>query len=71
MTTEDERRLEIVQALREYSKSTDLSAFYTPHYFSRQIVPDESYFLKCEVISNLIESGIMVMVGEKWVIKDM
>ncbi len=70
MKIEDERRLEIIQALRVYAKSNELSAFCTPHYFARQIMPDGSYFLKCEVISDLVESGTMVMVGGKWVIKD-
>ena len=70
MKTEDERKLEIVQALREYAKSNALSAFCTPHWLARQIMPDESYFLKCKVISGLIESEVMVMVGEKWVMKE-
>lgn len=46
-----------------------LSAFDGSGYFARQILPTESFFLKVNVITDLIESGVMVMSGEKWIIK--
>ena len=69
MTTEKERKEEIKQAFFEYSNHDTLSAFDTPGYFARQFLSKESFFLKANVISELIESGVMVMRGENWIIK--
>jgi len=69
MATEEERKEEIKNAFFEYTKENKLSAFDTPGYFARQILPDESFLLKANVIEDLIESGVMVMRGEKWIIK--
>jgi hypothetical protein len=44
-------------------------AIDTPGYFARQILPDESFFLKANVVQDLIDSGVMVIRGEKWIIK--
>jgi hypothetical protein len=70
MATEEERKEEIKKAFFEYVAHNTLSAFDTSDYFARQILPDESFFLKANVIQDLIESGIMVMRGEKWIIKN-
>ena len=69
MATEKERKEEIKKAFFEYAEHNTLSAFDSPGYFARQILPEESFFLKANVISNLIESGVMVMRGEQWIIK--
>jgi hypothetical protein len=52
MATEEERVQEIRQAFFEYAKENELSAFDTSGYFARQILPDESFFLKAKVIEN-------------------
>ena len=69
MATEEERKEEIKKAFFEYTTHNTLSAFDTPGYFARQILPNESFFMKADVIQDLIDSGIMVIRGEKWVIK--
>jgi hypothetical protein len=69
MTSEEERKGEIQKAFFEYSAHNTLSAFDTPSYFARQILPEESFILKASVLTDLIESGVMVMRGEKWIIK--
>jgi hypothetical protein len=68
MSTEEERKDEIKKAFLEYAAHKKLSAFDTESYFARQILPDESFFLKAKVIEDLMESKVMVMRGEKWVI---
>lgn len=70
MATEDERKEEIKKAFFEYATHNTLSAFDTPGYFARQILPDEDFFFKANVIQDLIESGVMVMRGERWIIKN-
>jgi hypothetical protein len=70
MATEEERKEEIKKAFFEYTAHNTLSAFDTPGYFARQILPDESFLLKANVISSLTESEVMVMRGEKWIIKN-
>jgi len=57
MATEEERKEEIKKAFFEYAAQNTLSAFDTPGYFARQILPDESFFLKANVIQDLIVSG--------------
>jgi hypothetical protein len=61
---------EIKRAFLEYAKKNELSAFNTPYYFAKQILPDESLFLKQCVIEELKEAGIMVVSNKKWVIKE-
>ena len=69
MAKEEERKEEIKKAFFEYAAQNTLSAFDTAGYFARQILPDEPFFLKATVINELIEAGVMVMRGEKWIIK--
>ena len=68
MATEEERKEEVKKVFFEYAAHNTLSAFDTPGYFARQILPYESFFLKADVISKLIDSGVMVIRGEKWII---
>jgi hypothetical protein len=68
MVTEEERKEEIKKAFFEYAAHNTLSAFDTSGYFARQILPDKSFFLKANLIQYLIDSGVMVMRGEKWII---
>lgn len=69
MATEEERKESVKKAFFEYAEYNTLSAFDTPGFFARQFLLEESFFLKANVISDLIESGVMVMRGEKWIIK--
>lgn len=69
MATEEEKTQEIKKTFFEYTAHNALSACDTPGYFARQILPEESFFLKANVIADLIELGEMVMRGEKWIIK--
>ena len=69
MATEEERKEEIKKAFFEYAENNTLSSFDGPGYFARQILPEESFFLKANVIQDLIESGVMAMRGERWIIK--
>lgn len=70
MATEEEKKEEIKKAFFEYAAHNTLSAFATPSYCAKQILPDESFFLKAKVIDDLIESGIMVIREDRWVIKN-
>jgi hypothetical protein len=55
MTTNEEEKIhEIKEAFFEYAKENDLSAFDTPHYFAKQILPDVSFPLKIKVTGDLI-----------------
>jgi hypothetical protein len=69
MVTEEERKEEVKKAFFEYAAHNMLSVFDTPGYFARQILPQESFFMKANVIQDLIDSGVMVIRGEKWIIK--
>jgi hypothetical protein len=69
MVTEEERKEEIKRAFFEYAAHNTLSAFATLGYCAKQILPDESFFLKVKVIDDLIKSEIMVMRGDRWIIK--
>ena len=69
MATEEERKEKTKKAFFEYAVHNTLSAFDTPGYFAKQILPEESFFFKANVITDLIESGIMFMWGERWIIK--
>ncbi len=61
----------IFQALFDYASTHELSAFDNPAYFARQILPDESFFLKMKVITDFIKSDIIIMDKEKWIIRDL
>lgn len=69
MATEEERKEEIKKAFFEYATHNTLSAVDTPGYFARQILPEESFFLKATVIQDLIDAGVIVMRSDKWIIK--
>jgi len=69
VVTEEERKEEIKKAFFEYAAQNTLSAFDTPGYFARQILPDESFLLKANVITDLIESKVMIIDNGKWIIK--
>jgi hypothetical protein len=69
MATEEERKEEIKKAFFEYATHNTLSAFDTPGFFARQILPHESFSLRANVIYDLIESEVMIRVGDKWIIK--
>ena len=49
MATEEERKEEVKKVFFEYAAHNTLSAFDTPGYFARQILPYESFFLKADV----------------------
>ena len=70
MAIDEERKQEIKKAFLEYAAHNTLSAFDTPGYFARQILPEESFFLKANWINDFIESGIMVIFNRKWVIRN-
>lgn len=69
MNTEEQRKEEIKKAFFEYAKENELSEFNTISYYARQFLPDESFFLKRQVINELIDSGILVIENEKYVIQ--
>lgn len=69
MAAEEERKETVKNAFLEYAKDNELSAFDTPGYFARQILPQERIFFKANVIQNLIDSGELVMRGARWIIK--
>ena len=69
MVTEEERKEEIKKAFFEYAAHNTLLACDTPGYFARQILPEESFFFKANVIADLIESKVMVIGGDRWFIK--
>jgi hypothetical protein len=68
METEDTRAQEIRKAFLQYAKENELSAFNTPYYLAKQFFPDDSLFLKMQIIQDLIDSGILKMIKEKWII---
>jgi hypothetical protein len=53
------------KAFFEYAAHNSLSAFDTPGYYTRRILPGEFFFLKANIIQDLIDSGVMVMRGDK------
>lgn len=69
MDPEEQRKEEIKRAFLEYAKNNELSAFNTISYYARQFLPEESFFLKRQVINELIDSGVLVIENEKYVIK--
>lgn len=70
MATEEERKQEIRKALSEYIKKNEPDIFCTHSYFAREILPYELFFFKQTVIYDLIETGRMATVNQKWVIKE-
>jgi hypothetical protein len=71
MTKEEERIQEIRKAFFEYAKENELSAFDTPHYFAKQILPTEAFPLKTKVIGDVIESETTIEDNKRLVIKNM
>jgi hypothetical protein len=59
---------EIRKAFFEYVEHNELLAIDTLGYYARQILPDAPFFAKANVIADLIESGIMVIRGDHWII---
>ena len=70
MTMEEEKIQEIKKAFLEYAKENELSAFDTPQYFAKQILPKVSFPLKIKVISELIESELIIEDNRKLVFKN-
>jgi hypothetical protein len=68
MAAEDPKILKIKIAFLQYAKKNELSAFSTPYYLAKQILPEESLFLKMEIIQNLIDAGIIKIIKDKWII---
>jgi predicted metal-binding protein len=66
----EEWEQKIMKAFFEYAQDNELSAFNTSYYFAKQILPDESLLLKQCIIMDLIKSGIMQIIDEKWIIKE-
>jgi hypothetical protein len=54
MSTQEERIEKIKTAFFEYAAHDTLSAFNTPGYYARRILPGKSFFLKANVIQDLI-----------------
>lgn len=69
MATEEERKEAVKKAFLEYAKDHELFEVETPGYYARLILPEEHFLFKPNVIADMIESGEMVKMGEKWVIK--
>jgi hypothetical protein len=63
------REQKILQAFFEYARDNHLSAFNTPYFFSKQILPDEPIVLKYCIMMCFVESGGMKMCGEKRILK--
>lgn len=59
MVTEEERKEAVKKAFLEYATDHELSAFDTPGFFARQILPKESFFFEANVITDLIEAGTL------------
>lgn len=54
------RKQNITQAFIEYVRDNEVPALYTPYFFSRQVLPDESIVLKHCIVMCMIESGVLV-----------
>jgi hypothetical protein len=66
----EERQHKITIAFFEYARDNKLPVFKTSYYFARQILPDESIVLKHCIVTCLLESGCMQLLGEHWVINE-
>ncbi|MGB9928815.1 MAG: hypothetical protein ACPK85_10460 [Methanosarcina sp.] len=70
MSPEDERFIKIKNLVCDYIKKNEISAYCTPAFFARGILPTESFFLKQQIIYKLMESGLIVEVDKKLIIKE-
>jgi hypothetical protein len=66
----EESEQKIRMAFFEYARDNELPVFNTSFYFARKVLPDESIVLKHCIITCLMESGDMQIIGENWVIKE-
>ena len=66
MDPEEQRKQEIRKVFLEYAQKNEMPDINTMSYYSRQFLPEESFFLKREVINELRESGVMVSRNGKW-----
>ena len=69
MPTEEERKQIIKLAFLEYAQEHELPDINTMSFYARQFLPDESFFLKRQVLSELIESRVMISGNGKWIFK--
>lgn len=69
MVAEEEIKEKIRKAFLEYAQSHEMPDVNTPSYYSRQFLPEESFFLKIEVLNELKESGIMISRNGRWILK--
>ena len=51
----EEREQKIRMAFFGYARDNELPVFNTSYYFAKQILPDESFFLKMKVMEDLKE----------------
>ena len=66
----EERKHKITIAFFEYARDSKLPVFNTSYYFARRILPDESIVLKHCIVTCLLESDGMKLLGEHWVINE-
>lgn len=66
----EEREQKIKMVFFEYARDDELSVFNTFYYLAKQILPDECMLLKYCIVRSLIESDIMQMRSEKWIIQE-
>jgi hypothetical protein len=66
----EERKRKITIAFFAYARDNELHVFNTSYYFARQILPDESIVLKHCIVTRLLESGDMKLLGEHWFINE-
>jgi len=69
MPTEEERKENIKKAFFQYAQSHEMPDINTMSFYARQFLPEEAFFLKRQVLNELIESGVMVSRNGKWLIK--
>jgi len=69
MDPEDQQKQKIKLAFLEYAHEHELPNVNTMSYYSRQFLPEESFFLKRDVLNELIESGVMISRNGKWILK--
>jgi len=69
MPTEEERKQIIKLAFLEYAQEHELPDINTMSFYARQFLPAESFFLKRQVLSELIESRVMISGNGKWIFK--
>ena len=69
MPTEEERKQIIKLAFLEYAHEHELPDINTMSFYARQFLSDESFFLKRQVLNELIESRVMISGNGKWIFK--